>query len=129
MIVDAMMSKGDIPNAGREELKAFARSRCNIVLNALGYKSIFDETGDTISAWFYSSMNSFKLNDNFYTRGRNYKREFSPKDFDIFTDKQYEEVLENIKDVIKLLLEEMNEAGNKLPETQNISFTTVEVAI
>ena len=41
----------------------------------------------------------------------------------------YEEVLENIKDVIKLLLEEMNEAGNKLPETQNISFTTVEVAI
>ena len=41
----------------------------------------------------------------------------------------YEEVLENIKDVIKLLLEEMNEAGTKLPETQNISFTTVEVAI
>lgn len=41
----------------------------------------------------------------------------------------YEEVLENIKDVIKLLLEEMNETGTKLPETQNVSFTTVEVAI
>ena len=67
MIVDAMLSKGDIANASKEELKAFARSRCNIVLNALGYKSVFDETGDTISPWFYSSMNSFKLNDNFYT--------------------------------------------------------------
>ena len=44
MIVDAMLSKGDIPNASKDELKAFARSRCNIVLNALGYKSIFDET-------------------------------------------------------------------------------------
>lgn len=98
MIVDAMLSKGDIPNASKEELKAFARSRCNIVLNALGYKAIFDEAGDTISPWFYSSMNSFKLNDNFYTRGRNYKREFSPKDFDIFTDKEFEEVLEKLGD-------------------------------
>jgi len=41
----------------------------------------------------------------------------------------YEEVIENIKDVIKLLLEEMNETGQKLPENQNVSFTTVEVAI
>lgn len=41
----------------------------------------------------------------------------------------YEEVIENIKDVIKLLLEEMNETGQKLPEKQNVSFTTVEVAI
>jgi predicted RNase H-like HicB family nuclease len=41
----------------------------------------------------------------------------------------YEEVLENIKHVIKLLLEEMNETGTKLPETQIVSFTTVEVAI
>ncbi|MCC7572368.1 MAG: type II toxin-antitoxin system HicB family antitoxin [Candidatus Methanofastidiosum sp.] len=41
----------------------------------------------------------------------------------------YEEVIENIKDVIKLLLEEMSETGQKLPENQNVSFTTVEVAI
>lgn len=94
VIVDAMLSEGDIPYASSDELKAFARSRCNIVLNALGYKAIFDEDGDTISGWFYASMNSFKLNDNFYTRGRNYKREFSPKDFDIFSNGEYNEVFE-----------------------------------
>lgn len=94
IIVDAMLSEGDIPFASKEELKSFARSRCNIVLNALGYKSIFDETGDTISSWFYSSMNSFRLNDNFYTRGRNYKREFTPKDFDIFTKNEYNDIIE-----------------------------------
>lgn len=94
IIVDAMLSEGDIPFASKHELKAFARSRCNIVLNALGYQSLFDEDGDTVSGWFYSSMNSFKLNDNFYTRGRNYKREFTPKDFDIFSKKEYNEVIE-----------------------------------
>ena len=94
IIVDAMLSEGDIPFASKDELKSFARSRCNIVLNALGYKSIFDETGDTISSWFYSSMNSFRLNDNFYTRGRNYKREFTPKDFDIFTKNEYNDIIE-----------------------------------
>ena len=97
IIVDAMLAEGDIPNASKDELKAFARSRCNIVLQGLGYKPIFDEQGDTISAWFYSSMNSFKLNDNFFTRGRNYKREFSPKDFDIFTNKEYDDVFEKLE--------------------------------
>ena len=96
IIVDSMLSEGDIPFASKDELKAFARSRCNIVLNALGYKSIFNEDGDTISKWFYSSMNSFKLNDNFYNRGRNYKREFISKDFDIFTKKEYDDVLEKL---------------------------------
>ena len=106
IIVDAMLAEGDIPNASKEELKAFARSRVNIVLRGLGLDAIFDEDGDTISEWFYGSMNSFRLNDNFYTRGRNYVREFSPSDFDIFTDKiwqdnedsllQYEDVLKSL---------------------------------
>lgn len=100
IIVDAMLSEGDIPFASKDELKAFARHRCNIVLKALGYKPVFDESGDTISGWFYSSMNSFKLNDNFYTRGRNYKREFTPKDFDIFTKKEYYDVIEKLGDKI-----------------------------
>ena len=106
IIVDAMLAEGDIPNASKDELKAFARSRVNIVLRGLGLDAIFDEDGDTISEWFYGSMNSFRLNDNFYTRGRNYVREFSPSDFDIFTDKiwqdnedsllQYEDVLKSL---------------------------------
>ena len=93
MIIKAMLSKGDIPFASAGELEAFAAHRCNVVLNALGYPSVFDETGDTISSWFYSSMNSFKFNDNFYSRGRNYKKEFSEKDFDIFSDGSYNDVL------------------------------------
>jgi ribonucleotide reductase beta subunit family protein with ferritin-like domain len=97
IIVDAMLSLGDIPNASKEELKAFARSRCNIVLQSLGYKPLFSEEGDTISAWFYGSMNSFKLNDNFYTRGRNYKREFTPRDFDIFTTDEFKNVLTKLE--------------------------------
>lgn len=105
-IVDAMLSKGDIPNASKDELKAFARSRINIVLRGLGLDNLFDEHGDTISEWFYGSMNSFRLNDNFYTRGRNYVREFNPSDFDIFTSeqdegnedglKQYQDVLDSL---------------------------------
>lgn len=106
IIVDAMLAEGDIPNASKEELKAFARSRINIVLRGLGLDAIFDEDGDTISEWFYGSMNSFRLNDNFYTRGRNYVREFSPSDFDIFTDKicqDNEESLLQYEDVLKSL--------------------------
>ncbi|HOC78406.1 MAG TPA: type II toxin-antitoxin system HicB family antitoxin [Methanofastidiosum sp.] len=41
----------------------------------------------------------------------------------------YEEVIKNIKDVIKLHLEEMREAGQKLPTNEIISLTTVEVAL
>ena len=96
LIVDAMLSKGDIPNASKKELKEFAKSRINIVLNALGYSDLFELKDDTVSEWFYSSMNSFKLNDNFYTRGRNYKREYVVGEFDIFTNKEYNSVFSRL---------------------------------
>ena len=96
LIIKAMLAKGDIPFAGYDDLTGFAAHRCNLVLNALGYKSILDESKDTVSNWFYSSMNSFKFNDNFYTRGRNYKKEFTENDFDIFTTGEYLEVLEKV---------------------------------
>ena len=94
LIIKAMLSEGDIPFAGVKDLESFAAHRCNLVLNALGYTSIFDESEDTVSEWFYPSMNSFKFNDNFYSRGRNYKKEFTEKDFDIFSDDSHLEVLE-----------------------------------
>ena len=100
LIVDAMLAKGDIPFASKVELKAFARSRVNKVLVNLGFPELatFDETGDTISEWFYKFMEAFTHNDNFYNRGRNYKKEFSANDFDIFTDKEYADVLAKIPD-------------------------------
>ena len=98
IIVDAMLSEGDIPNASKDELKAFARSRVNIVLRELGYEAIYEEDGDTISEWFYGSMNSFRLNDNFYTRGRNYVREYTTNDFNVFSDEEdgLDDLFENL---------------------------------
>ena len=98
IIVDAMLSEGDIPNASKEELKAFARSRVNIVLRELGYEAIYEEDGDTISEWFYGSMNSFRLNNNFYTRGRNYVREYTTNDFNVFSEEEggLEDLFENL---------------------------------
>ena len=49
---------------------------------------------------FIITINSFKFNDNFYTRGRNYKKEFSAKDFDIFTDGSYKEVLQQVEESV-----------------------------
>lgn len=96
LIIKAMLAKGDIPFASVKELTGFAAHRINLCLNALGYESVLDESDDTVSEWFYSSMNSFQFNDNFHTRGRNYKKEFRPMDFDIFTTDEHLEVLEKI---------------------------------
>jgi predicted RNase H-like HicB family nuclease len=41
----------------------------------------------------------------------------------------YEEALENIKDAIKLHLEDRIKAGEKLPGTKSLSLSTVEVAV
>ena len=41
----------------------------------------------------------------------------------------YEEVLENIKDAIRLHLLDRMESGEELPKTLAINLTTVEVAI
>jgi len=40
----------------------------------------------------------------------------------------YEEVLENIKDAIKLHLEDRIQNGEELPEAKSLSLSTVEVA-
>lgn len=41
----------------------------------------------------------------------------------------YEEALENIKDAIKLHLEDKVQAGEELPEIKSLSLSTVEVAV
>ena len=62
------------------------------------YDAIYEEDGDTISEWFYGSMNSFRLNDNFYTRGRNYVREYTTNDFNVFSEEEdgLEDLFENL---------------------------------
>jgi len=41
----------------------------------------------------------------------------------------YEEVLENIKDAIRLHMEDRLEAGEEIPQAESVSFTSLEVAV
>ncbi|HLG23064.1 MAG TPA: type II toxin-antitoxin system HicB family antitoxin [Candidatus Manganitrophaceae bacterium] len=41
----------------------------------------------------------------------------------------YEEVLENIKDAIRLHVEDRKEAGEEIPQPESVSLTSLEVAI
>jgi len=41
----------------------------------------------------------------------------------------YEEALEGIRDAIQLCIEDMKERGEKIPEIEMVSLTTLEVAV
>ena len=41
----------------------------------------------------------------------------------------YEEVLDNIRDAIRLHLDDRIEAGEKIPQAQHINLTTVDVPV
>ncbi|MBA7509022.1 hypothetical protein ES705_00959 [subsurface metagenome] len=41
----------------------------------------------------------------------------------------YEEVLENIKDAIKLHIEDRIECGEGIPQSESVSLTSLEVAV
>jgi predicted RNase H-like HicB family nuclease len=41
----------------------------------------------------------------------------------------YEEVLENIKDAIRLHIEDRIESGEEIPQTESVSLTLMEVAV
>jgi predicted RNase H-like HicB family nuclease len=41
----------------------------------------------------------------------------------------YEEVIENIKDAIRLHVEDRKEAGEEIPQAESISLTSLEVAV
>ncbi|MEW6215973.1 MAG: type II toxin-antitoxin system HicB family antitoxin [Nitrospirota bacterium] len=41
----------------------------------------------------------------------------------------YEEVLENIRDAIRLHIEDRIESGEEIPQAESVSFTLMEVAV
>lgn len=41
----------------------------------------------------------------------------------------YEEVLENIKDAIRLHVEDRLEAGEEIPQPESVSLTSLEIAV
>ena len=55
---------------------------------------------------------------------------FCPKLQGCYTQgKTYEEVLENIKDAIRLHVEDRLEAGEEIPQPESVSLTSLEVAV
>ena len=41
----------------------------------------------------------------------------------------YEEALENIKDAIRLHIEDINESGEEIPQADSVSLTMMEIAV
>jgi predicted RNase H-like HicB family nuclease len=55
---------------------------------------------------------------------------FCPELQGCYTDGDtYEEVIENIKDAIRLHVEDRLEDGEEIPQSESVSLTTMEVAV
>jgi len=82
-IVEIMYSEGEIPRLNRDSLKDFAKHRCNICLNMLGFGPVFDESecDTTIASWFYKNINSVQLHDFFTAHGSEYNGHWDRKKF------------------------------------------------
>jgi ribonucleotide reductase beta subunit family protein with ferritin-like domain len=80
-IVDLLFSHGDIEGINVTAMKAFVNARANVCLNNLGFDTIFDETGDTISEWFYLGISSSTIHDFFAKVGNQYNRKWNEKGF------------------------------------------------
>jgi ribonucleoside-diphosphate reductase beta chain len=80
-IVDLLFSQGDIEGINATAMKAFVNARANICLSNLGFDVLFDETGDTISEWFYLGISTSTIHDFFSRVGNQYKRNWNEKGF------------------------------------------------
>jgi ribonucleotide reductase beta subunit family protein with ferritin-like domain len=80
-ISNQVVDIGDIEGINATAMKAFVNARANICLSNLGFDSIFDETGDTISEWFYLGISSSTIHDFFAKVGNQYNRKWNEKGF------------------------------------------------
>ena len=80
-IVDLLFSHGDIEGINAAAMKAFVNARANICLSNLGFDGIFDETGDTISEWFYIGISTSVIHDFFAKVGNQYSRKWNERNF------------------------------------------------
>jgi ribonucleotide reductase beta subunit family protein with ferritin-like domain len=71
------------------QLKAFIRSRANLVLVDLGCEPLYQIVDNPIADWFYKGANSIKLHDFFSAGSNQYKRSWS---LSAFSRKPYLEV-------------------------------------
>jgi ribonucleoside-diphosphate reductase beta chain len=80
-IVDLLFSHGDIEGITAASMKAFVNARANICLSNLGFDGIFDETGDTVSEWFYLGISTATIHDFFARVGNQYHRKWNESKF------------------------------------------------
>lgn len=81
LLIDAMLAKGDIEGASREDLKVFAQSRINICLDKLGLNPMFKIKSNPIGEWFYLGMSGYQSGDFFFTALREYAKIYNVDEF------------------------------------------------
>jgi len=66
------------------ELKAFIRSRANMVLSDMGFQELYQVPSNPIAEWFYQGINSIKVHDFFSANTTQYKRNWKFDNFSFF---------------------------------------------
>lgn len=80
-IVDMIFEAGPIDGINAPQLKAFALSRVNAVLETLGYERLGAHADNPIAEWFYKAINSYTFNDFFSGMGSQYHRDWDEQAF------------------------------------------------
>lgn len=80
-IVDMIFEKGEMEGITAEQMKKFIQGRLNLCLSQLGLPHVFEVLNDTISEWFYDSINSVSFNDFFTGVGSSYNRSWKQEGF------------------------------------------------
>jgi ribonucleotide reductase beta subunit family protein with ferritin-like domain len=80
-IVDMIFEAGPIDGITADQLKSFALSRVNAVLETLGYEGLYPVADNPIADWFYKAINSYTFNDFFSGMGSQYHRDWDEQAF------------------------------------------------
>lgn len=82
-IISMIFSKGDIGGITRQNMEDFVKHRINLVLNSLGYNSMYEdeEMDGYIASWFYVNINSVQFHDFFSSTGSEYHIKWKESSF------------------------------------------------
>ena len=73
IIIDMIFEKGRIEGITPHQLKQFVRSRVNVCMKQLGFKSVYKVEYNPIADWFYKGINGYQFNDFFSGIGKDRK--------------------------------------------------------
>ena len=81
IIIDMIFEKGRIEGITPHQLKQFVRSRVNVCMKQLGFKSVYKVEYNPIADWFYKGINGYQFNAFFSGIGNQYHREWDESGF------------------------------------------------